>query len=358
MKLIYLSTSKLHRNRANLIQTLHTVSALSAKGWSVELFLPPWKGHLSPVERLSELGVTPNFRMIQTQLLHSRWKRVGFLPLCLRLRRRLLASDVVMVRTYYISRALIKHRIPHWFEVHNVDQLAQEGFLKTMITAYNQGIITRLLPISNAAASTLLEAGATPGRISVVPCGADYPSFSSIPLPDQENFANPRIMYIGRISRDRGLEIFLHLARKGVGEIWLIGEVEDGRELLDEEKNVHLVSFVPHREVVQWYRRCDIVLLPYQPYLTTAASFSPLKLFEAMAAGRPIIASDLPPLREVLKNGETAILVPPENVPGWERAVERLKERGDLAVALGARARKAGRAFSWEARAEKLMNIV
>ncbi len=357
MKLIYLSTSKLHRNRANLVQTLHTVQALVRAGCRVELFMPPVRGGADVDQRLKEVGIENRLDLRPTQLLHSRWKPLGFLPLCLIMRRRLLNADRILVRSHYISEALVRHRIPHWFEVHDVGHLKREGYLDRLVSACTEGTVTHLLPISRAAANALEQAGAPGERVKVIPCGADYGRFSSVPLPGPEAMRFLRIMYIGRISRDRGLDIFLHLARSRVGEVWLIGEVEDGEELLRGEEGVRLVPFVPHRDVPAWYGRCGVVLLPYQSGLTTSTSFSPLKLFEAMAAGRPIVASDLPALREILSHGETGLLVPPDDPGAWLEAVEALRSDPEMAVALGKRAREAARSYSWEARARRLMEI-
>ena len=65
----------------------------------------------------------------------------------------------------------------------------------------------------------------------------------------------------------------------------------------------------------------------------------PLALLEAAALGRPIVASDIDGVREVVRDGETALLVPPGDPARLADAVVRLLEDGDLAAKLGARAR-------------------
>ena len=355
---IYLSTSKLHRNRANLVQTLHTVQALVRTGCNVLLLIPPVRRGVNVSERLKEMGIDRQLQIKPTSLLHSRWKPVGFLPLCLAMRRRLLTAERVMVRSHYISKALLRHGIPHWFEVHDVEQLRREGYLNKLVAGCKKGIVTRLLPISMAAGEALEQAGAPARRIMVVPCGVEYQRFSSIKAPDIRAMKSPKIMYIGRISMDRGLEIFIHLARQRAGDIYLIGEIENGEELLRREQGIRYISSQPHKYVPSWYEKCDIVLLPYQPILSTSTWFSPLKLFEAMAAGRPIVASDLKPIREVLTHGRTGLLVRPDDPEEWLKAVNTLKNHPEMAVALGKRAREVARSYSWDARAMKLLDPV
>jgi glycosyltransferase involved in cell wall biosynthesis len=81
---------------------------------------------------------------------------------------------------------------------------------------------------------------------------------------------------------------------------------------------------------------------------------SPLKLFEYMSAGKPIVASDLPVLREVLDEAN-AVLVDPEDADAWARALESLRDAG-LRERLGVRARRDFlERHTWDIRARKVL---
>ena len=83
---------------------------------------------------------------------------------------------------------------------------------------------------------------------------------------------------------------------------------------------------------------------------------SPLKVFEYMAAGKPILASDIPALREILRDGETALLLPPGEPEAWAAAARALLRDPGRAAALGARARAAFLAeYTWDARAARIL---
>jgi glycosyltransferase involved in cell wall biosynthesis len=73
-------------------------------------------------------------------------------------------------------------------------------------------------------------------------------------------------------------------------------------------------------------------------------------MFEYLAAGRPILASGLPVLQEVL-NGENAILLEPDDVDGWVAALRRVVEDPALAERLASQARRDAQRFSWRRRA-------
>src|SRR5690606_19885917 len=81
---------------------------------------------------------------------------------------------------------------------------------------------------------------------------------------------------------------------------------------------------------------------------------SPLKLFEYLALGRAIVASDLPAIREVLTHDVDALLVPPGDAAALAAAIGRLADDAALRTRLGAAARARAAAFTWAARAERL----
>jgi glycosyltransferase involved in cell wall biosynthesis len=81
---------------------------------------------------------------------------------------------------------------------------------------------------------------------------------------------------------------------------------------------------------------------------------SPVKLFEAMASGRPVVASDLPPIREVIVDGENGLLVDPDDVEGWIAAVRRLQGDPNLPIRLAQQARIMAKDFSWTRRAQRI----
>ena len=86
----------------------------------------------------------------------------------------------------------------------------------------------------------------------------------------------------------------------------------------------------------------------------SAAYTSPLKLFEYMASGRPIVASDLPALREVLRPDENAVLVEAGDAEALAAGVARLLGDAALASRLAAQAREDVREWTWDKRAERI----
>ncbi len=341
---LYIGRSRLHRRRANLLQTLHTCAALNQVGVPTVLELPPWHA-IDVAAALAGFGVEPTLPIRSRQLLHRRWPVGWFTRFH---RRRLLRASAVYVRNPELSLALSETGIPHHFEVHQVRSLAECGWLDAVVRFHRAGIIRWLVPISQAAANALTAAGADPARLHVAPSGVDTELYQRVPPLRADALTRMRALYIGRISRTRGLDVLRHLAARQIAEIQLVGEQEDA---LVPQSGLSLRDFVAPVYVPELYHDATVVLLPYQPDLPHGDAISPLKLFEAMAAGRPIIASDLPSIREIIDHERTGLIVPATDLAAWERAVERLRANPTFAVTLARNARQAAEAYSWRSRA-------
>jgi glycosyltransferase involved in cell wall biosynthesis len=80
-----------------------------------------------------------------------------------------------------------------------------------------------------------------------------------------------------------------------------------------------------------------------------------MKMFEYLAAGRPILASTLPVLGEVLADGVNALLLPHDRPERWAEALARLAAEPELAATLAARARRDASGYTWEERNRRLL---
>jgi glycosyltransferase involved in cell wall biosynthesis len=350
--LIYLGRSRLHRNRANLIQTLHTVAALTELGINTRLYLPPWHRPVTPQQRLQEMGIEIATDIRASQWLHRRWPASAFPRFHKPMLRR---AKAVYVRSPELSLGLASQGIKHHFEVHTLQPMIQRHQLNQVVGYHRQGLIDHLIPISRSAADALVAAGADETRIFVSPSGVELGAFQRIPPFDIEALGNPRIVYLGRISKDRGLDILSHIAQADLGRVLLVGDCDD--PVPDHPALQHQPS-VPHREVARLYGESELVILPYQDDLSHADAISPMKLFEAMAAERPIIASDIPPLREILQSGRNAILADPKDPKSWVQAIHKLRDNPDLARHLARQAREDARPYSWANRAAGIAHAI
>jgi glycosyltransferase involved in cell wall biosynthesis len=102
----------------------------------------------------------------------------------------------------------------------------------------------------------------------------------------------------------------------------------------------------------------SIVVLPNTASAISDRYTSPLKLFEYLAMGRAIVASDLPSIREVLTDGVTASLVPSGDPVALAGALRALANDPARAAALGAEARRLAPRYTWSARAATIETVL
>jgi glycosyltransferase involved in cell wall biosynthesis len=168
--------------------------------------------------------------------------------------------------------------------------------------------------------------------------------------------------YFGNLNAERGIWIISELAKRFPAINFHIfgGQPEDVSSLkskLRNYRNVFIYGFVPYLDAEKYRQAMDVLIAPYQDTVVTSDWMSPLKIFEYMAAGKAIICSDFPVLREILADDLSAIMVQPQDVEEWQRALERLSKDAELRNRLGANARDTiARKYTWTTRAAKVID--
>jgi glycosyltransferase involved in cell wall biosynthesis len=120
---------------------------------------------------------------------------------------------------------------------------------------------------------------------------------------------------------------------------------------------VTFTGLVAPGQVPEHLRNADILVLPNPASAISNHATSPLKLFEYMAAGKPIVASNLPSIGEVLTHEVNALLVAPGDAEALAGAIGNLVADADLRARLGAAARRDVAEYSWDRRAERLERL-
>ena len=153
---------------------------------------------------------------------------------------------------------------------------------------------------------------------------------------------------MGRLRGARGFIVGGHAKEPDLGRLKALASS------LGISDRVTFTGLVEPGRVADLLRQADVVALPNPPSAISTRFTSPLKLFEYMAAGRPIVASDLPSVREVLHHDVDALLVTPGDPAAMAAAIERLLADPALATRLADAALSAVPAYSWDRRAERL----
>jgi glycosyltransferase involved in cell wall biosynthesis len=114
---------------------------------------------------------------------------------------------------------------------------------------------------------------------------------------------------------------------------------------------IDFTGFIPHHRVAGAIADSAAAVIPLPDNPMARYFTSPLKLYEYMAAGLPIVATDLPAIREVLRHDQNALLVPPGDAPAMAAALDRLLSEPELAERLRSRAFEDVKDRTWASRA-------
>ena len=142
-----------------------------------------------------------------------------------------------------------------------------------------------------------------------------------------------------------------------IGEGELLEEVRDRVDELQIEKSVEITGFLPHTDVLNYIILSDIAVAPY-PKLNTIFYFSPIKIFEYMAAGKAIIASNIGQIAKILENDRSAMLINPGDNKQLTEAIVTLIRNLEMRERFGRNAMATFlRHYSWDANIDRLLKI-
>jgi phosphatidylinositol alpha-mannosyltransferase len=218
--------------------------------------------------------------------------------------------------------------------------------------------IDRRIAVSEAARKSVCSRMGE-GDIEIVPNGADVDVFASAPpaaLP-----AGRKLLFVGRLEPRKGFPVALRafeLLAPTYPDLRLVvvgdGPDRGAIEALDAtlSSRVHMVGRVSATELPTYHRAAQLFLAP----ATGSESFG-IVLVEAMAAGLPVVASDIPGYRDVTRDGVEGVLVPPDDPAALATAVARLLDAPALARSLGEAGARRARLFDWNAIVDRLLEI-
>ena len=181
---------------------------------------------------------------------------------------------------------------------------------------------------------------------------------------------NKLIGYFGHLYPGRGIEIIEQLANVLDKYAFIVygGNEKDikYRKNKCKSKNLFYMGHIAHADVYEAMSAMDILLMPYQRKVSvgikgvdTSKWMSPLKLFEYMSSGVPIISSKIEVLEEVLKNFNNSILVPPDDVLGWSESITLLSKDKGLCKRISNEAFKLyENEYNWSSRAQKMIKLL
>ena len=374
LRALYLGSHPLFTEGASAVHMMKMCQAMANLGITVECVLP---GRVKKEKLFSYYGITADFRVTSVPLAGGPARRPlhGLLG-ALYARRKRDGFDFVLTRdlvfAWVATRVL---GIPTVYDAHHppvnraaeriIDSFSRSPNLLGM--SFNSQGLRKIY-------SRLGIAGRTP---VVAPNGFELEAFEGesdisslrarLGLPLDRKI----VCYCGNTYRGRGIEI---LARAAVQmpevEFLIVGGRERDNALWREMArqsgagNFRMKGFVLQREVSAYLLASDILVMPYSSGVTIrdgteAGEFtSPLKLFEYMAAGKPIVATGVPSVLEILAPGENSVVTSPDDAEEFIQALGLVLGDSELRARISEGARSDAAEYTWEKRVEKIIDGV
>lgn len=368
MRILYLSLSYVPSRRASSVQVMKMCSALSRLGHEVVLVAKEGPEGARAADDFAFYGVEKTFRL---EKLPRPSRKGGGAIYWAAMARQLAArrrwADLVYCRDPVGGAVAALMRLPLLFEAHGLPSNRMQRALWRQMTS-SRGFVA-MVAISDALRRDIASEGLLPGRECIVAHdAADVPVH--VPSPARaRNGAHGRIGYVGNLYRGRGIEMLLELARRMPEHQFDVvgGSDADIAKWRAESPSENLVfhGFHPPSRLGEFYADFDVVLMPHSKEGVVGATgasdisrwTSPMKMFEYMASGVPLVASDLPVLQEVLRHGENALIARSDDPADWMEKIGTLLRDPDLRLRLARTAQEnLVRGYTWDARARHVMS--
>jgi glycosyltransferase involved in cell wall biosynthesis len=372
--LIYIARSPIPSPSANSIQVAKMCAGFAAH-LPVELVAPYRRASAAQAETFWEgYSVPRSFSVTQLPYPHwgERFAVRGYAwaaAMYARMRGYRLAYTRDPWAAYWLARAGVRTA----FEAHDLAEDSRYPIWGKLIRGGRDVPGLRgIFCISRALMEDYRAAGARAGLLHVAPDGVDLERF----LPEKSKPEARRLVglpqdvfllcHCGHMYPGRGAEELLEsLVALPSAMLELVGgspeDIERVRKhavSLGVEGRVRFIGTVPNGKVPLYLWAADALVMPYTSRVPTQRSMSPLKMFEYMAARRPIVATDFPAIREVLRNRENAFLVEPDSPAALTAGIQAVQEDPGRAERIAAQARQDVEEYAWERRANNILEAL
>lgn len=383
MRIAYCTNVRLPSERAHGHQIAQVCDALDALGYEVTVFAPRRR---NPVARdyhayygarrgvhIEYLGSFDPINRAWLPGVLGLWMLNALLRAAYRRKLRASGFDLLYTRAPALLPALLATGIPTVIELHALPRIGRRRFVRSLARCQLIVCLTSIIK------RELEREGIDPARMIVEGDAYDPALFAYAPAQREARALFdlqpdvPVIGYVGQLTSmglSKGIPELLGavtlLHQRGVPFTAVIaGGPEDARRRFEEtleptvRRHVRFLGFIDHTRVPALLAACDVLAYPApasdHPYYNRDTS--PLKLFEYMAAGRPIACADLPPLRDVVDESSVRFCAPGD-AASLADAIGALLADESIATAIAHRAREVAQRHTWLERMRRVMDGV
>src|SRR3989344_3910968 len=377
-KLIYIANARIPTEKAHGIQIMKMCESFGellargsvGRGGEIELLVPR---RLNPIKQdpFDYYGVRRNFKITRLPTLDLITFGFGSLGFFIETILFLISSTICLLFGKYdilytrewLAGLFFRNIV---LEIHSLP--AKPNFFHKK--AWRRA--RALLVLTSFIKNELVKFGVPENKVLVLPDAVDLAKFDikiskeearrKLGLPQDKKI----ILYTGSfyLYDWKGVDILLESA-KNFGEDFLflfVGgsgeEIEQIKSKYNNLSNVLLTEHKPYTEIPYYLKSADVLVLPNKAgHKMSEQHTSPLKLFEYMVSGRPIVASNLPSLREILTEKEAEFFRPNDSMD-LTRAIKKVLENVSFAEELSRNALRKAQNYTWAKRARRALDFI
>ena len=379
MKIGFIYRGDPRHRTANRLSMLKNVAAARRLGHEVVL-MTPREGMTAAVAEaalasaLEDFGIAERFplKTVPRIVVKGRGRRsFDLLAACW---ARAQGFDLVWSREFYAAHYTSVFGLDTVIEHHHPFTERQSKVAGRML---GRGSFRGVAAISDVHRRLLVGAGWPEEKVVTAHSGVDLAPFEAAQRSANGNgrarLAAPGqrvVLYAGSLYAGKGGDqILLAAERMREAKFVLLGGRDFEVARLKERaarlrlSNVELTGHVPHASIPAYLSAADILVAPFTADGRDVGGkviipfASPIKLFEYMAAGKPIVTSNVGAIPEILRHEENALLSPPGSVDDLVQNISRLLNDAALSERLGTAARECVRLYSWEKRVARVLEF-
>ncbi len=367
-KIVYIANIRLPTEKAHGIQIMKTCEALARETCDITLVVPCRSNHLKEdpflyykIDRVFHVK-----KLFSLDLVFL--GRIGFLiqsmTFAFAISISILKNIINKQDVVYYSRDEMQLLIPIILNQKTVWEahMGQNNFLVKFVVAK----CTKIVTISKG----LKDLYGSGNKILVAPDGVDTAQFviDKDKLFLRENLGLPMdkkiVLYTGHLYDWKGTQTLVESAdflENNMLVVFVGGTDKDlvtFKSSFSSKSNLLILGRKPHDQIPLYLKSADVLVIPNSGKLDISRLYtSPMKMFEYMASGTPIVASDLPSIREIL-NENNAVFFTPDNPVSLSQSINSLLQDKGLMERISLQSSRDIMKFSWQERARKILTFI
>jgi len=378
MKIIYIANARIPTEKAHGWQIMKMCEAFSNNGADLELILPFRinTDELKKIDPFDYYKVNKNFKITIIKSFDPRF--LFSWPSGIYIKLQLLffifglliylffknnkKDFIFYTRDEQLLPFLQLFNLKIVWEAHNLPQ-HKKNYLKYWRKCH------KIIAITSGLKNELLKNGLPTDKILVSPDAVDLNQFLDVKESKEElrkklnlPFDKNLVIYTGHLYKWKGIQTLVDAASFLSDQELVVIVGGTDKDILDlknktkDLKNIIIVGHLPQYLIPSYLKAADVLVLPNSAKSTISSNYtSPLKLFEYMAAQKPIIASDLPSIREIL-NDDNSVLIEPDNPLKMAENIRLILQNSQLGDKISKQSYSDVQKYSWRNRAKIITN--